>query len=122
MPSISIVYGPPKPTPSRISLTRAKSTAPPVAHGREIPVFEAASIVLQMDVSHQMLHLVELVARIGALVVVGDVAGIEIEANVGVIDVAHQGQHGRGVLRRALVVSSASVTPHSPAVSPSRRR
>ena len=74
-----------------------------VAHGREVPVFEAAAIVLEMDVSHQMLDLVELVAGIGALVVVGDVAGIEVEPDMRMVDLAHQGQHGLGVLRRPLV-------------------
>ena len=50
-----------------------------VAKRREIPVFEAAAVVLDMDVAHELFDLVELVARIGTFVVVGDVAGIEVE-------------------------------------------
>ena len=50
-----------------------------------------------------MLHLFELVAGVGALVVIGDVAGIEVEADLRVVDLAHQGEHGRGVLSRPLV-------------------
>ena len=103
MPSISIVYGPAKPTPSRICSDACEIDGSAVAHGREVPVFEAAAIVLEMDVSHQMLHLVELVAGIGALVVIGDVAGIEVEPDMRVVDVAHQGQHGLGILRRPFV-------------------
>ena len=90
MPSISIVYGPAKPTPSSIVSDAREVNGSAFAHGREIPVFVAASIVLEMDVPHQMLHLFELVAGIGTLVVIADVAGIKIEANVGMIDVAHQ--------------------------------
>ena len=87
---------------SRICPTRAKSTDPP-RRSREVPVFEAAAVVLDVDVTHEVFDLVELVARIGAVVVVGDVAGVEVEADVRVIDVAHQAQHGLRVLRGPLV-------------------
>ncbi len=74
-----------------------------VPDGREVPLFEAAAVVFEMDISHQVLHFLELIARIGASVVIGDIARVEIKADVRVVDVFHQGQHGKGVLRRPLV-------------------
>ena len=74
-----------------------------VADGGEVPVLEAAAVVLEMDVADQMLDLLELVAGVDALVVIGDVAGVEVEPDVGMIDLGHQGEHGRGVLGRPLV-------------------
>ena len=50
-----------------------------------------------------MLDLLELVAGVGAAVVVGDVAGVEVEPDVGMIHVVHQGQHRGGVLGGPLV-------------------
>ena len=53
--------------------------APAVSQGREVPVLEAAAVVLEVNVSNQVLDLLELVARVETPVVVGDVAGVEVE-------------------------------------------
>src|SRR4051794_28509060 len=52
---------------------------PAVADRREVPVFEAAPAILQVDVADQVLDPLELVGRVGAPVVIGDVAGVEVQ-------------------------------------------
>src|SRR5262249_17387027 len=59
-----------------------KVDAAPLAEGREVPVLEAAAIVLQVHVAHQVFDPLQLVARVGALVVIGDVAGIEVQEDL----------------------------------------
>src|SRR5260370_22427028 len=49
-----------------------------VSDGRKVPVLEPPAVVLEVDVSYQVLHLFELGHRIGAGVVVGDVACVAI--------------------------------------------
>ena len=61
---------------------------PAVADGREVPVLEAAAVVLDVDVADQVLDLLQLVGRVDALVVIGDVAGVEVEPDVGMVDLA----------------------------------
>jgi hypothetical protein len=76
---------------------------PAVANGREVPVFVLAAIVLDVNVSHEVLDLFQLIAGVEAAIVIGDVPGIEIEPHVGMIDLGHQSQHRHGILGRALV-------------------
>jgi hypothetical protein len=48
--------------------------APSITHRREVPVLEAAAIVLEVNALNQVLDLLEILAGIEALVVGGDIA------------------------------------------------
>ena len=58
-----------------------------------------------MDVPHEVLYLIEFRDNVGLPVVVGDVACVKIESDMGMVELLHQVEHGRGVLRRAFGVS-----------------
>ena len=52
-----------------------------LAEGREIPVLEPSSTVLEVDAPDQVLYSVQLDERVGPEIIVGDVAGIEVESD-----------------------------------------
>ena len=104
MPSISIVYtARSKLHPIEDLSHAAEVDAAAVADGRKVPVFEAAAIVLEMDVTDQVLDLLELGTGVGIRIVIGDVPGVEVEPDVRVRHIAHQGKHRQGVLGRPFV-------------------
>ena len=54
-----------------------------VSDRRKVPLLESASVILHVDISHQVLDPFELVTRVDALIIIGDVSCIEIETDVG---------------------------------------
>ena len=81
-----------------------KSTPPPSPTAGKYRSSELSPTVsLTWIVVDQVLDLFELVAKVDPLVVVEYVRGIEVEPHLGMVDIAHQGEHGGGVLGGPLV-------------------
>ena len=92
-----------KPTPSRISRTRRKSTAPPSPTAGKYQSSKPPRLSLRWTLRTRCLTCSSSSAGSTPAVVIGDVAGVEVEPDVRVVDLVHQGEHRVGVLGRALV-------------------